>query len=132
MRARRPAMQLLLVLTLFAAMPATHAADAAGNYAIWGLGQTSCNQFVTASEQSDVAGYKHFVAGYLSALNRVSTSLYRVTGGRTMAQNLAVLVEYCHQHRMDSFDQALQGLINLAAREQGDGTSSWGRVPPAK
>jgi hypothetical protein len=132
MRARRPTSRPLLALTLFAAMPATHAADATGNYAIWGLGQTSCNQFVTAFEQSDVAGYKHFVAGYLSAINRVSTDLYRVTGDRTMSQNLAVLVEYCQQHRMDSFDQALQGLINLAAKEQADGTSAWGRVPPSK
>ena len=132
MRARGPNRCLPLALTLFAAMPATHAADAAGNYAIWGLGQTSCNQFVTASEQNDVAGYKHFVAGYLSAINRVGAGIYRATGDRTMPQNLTVLVDYCHQHRMDSFDQALQGLINLAAKEQAEGTSAWGRVPPSK
>ena len=132
MCARRPTSPLLLALTLFAAMPATHAADAAGNYAIWGLGQTSCNQFVTASEQNDVAGYKHFVAGYLSAINRVSAGIHRATGDRTMPQNLAVLREYCHQHRMDSFDQALQGLLNLAAKEQAEGSSAWGRVPPSK
>jgi hypothetical protein len=132
MRARGPNRYLPLALTLFAAMPATHAADAAGNYAIWGLGQTSCNQFVTASEHNDLGGYKHFVAGYLSAINRVGAGNYRATGDRTMPQNLAVLVGYCHQHRMDSFDQALQGLLNLAAKEHAEGTSAWGRVPPSK
>ena len=132
MRPCRLAPWWLLVLSVLAGIPTSHAADAAGNYAIWGLGQTSCNQFVKASGQDQLADYKHFVAGYLSAINRVSPGVYRATGDRTMPQNVAALLDYCNQHRMDSFDQALQGLLNSAAREQGAGTSAWGRVPASK
>lgn len=110
----------------------TWAADAAGNYAIWGLGQTSCNQFVKANEAGDITAYKHFVAGYLSALNRVTPGVYRVTGEHSMPENIDSLLAYCHQNRMDSVDQALQGLVGKSMAATGKGTAAWGRVPPEK
>lgn len=108
------------------------AADASGNYAIWGLGQTSCNQFVKSNEGGDITAYKHFVAGYLSALNRVTSGVYRVTGEHSMPENIDSLLAYCHQNRMDSLDQALQGLVGKAMAATGTGTAAWGRVPPEK
>jgi len=108
------------------------AADASGNYAIWGLGQTSCNQFVKANEAGDITTYKHFVAGYLSALNRVTPGVYRVTGEHSMPENIDSLLTYCHQNRMDSLDQALHGLVGKSMAATGTGTAAWGRVPPEK
>jgi len=111
---------------------ASLAADSAGNYAIWGLGQSSCNQFVKANEGGQIADYKHFVAGYLSALNRVTPGVFRVTGEHSMTDNINSLLEYCGQNRMDSLDQALQGLVGKSMAAIGTGTAAWGRVPPER
>lgn len=120
-----------LILALFHANTA-FAADSAGNYAIWGLGQSSCNQFVKANENGQIADYKHFVAGYLSALNRVTPGVFRVTGDHSMTDNMNSLLEYCGQNRMDSLDQALQGLVGKSMAAAGTGAGAWGRVPPER
>lgn len=108
------------------------AADATGNYAIWGLGQSSCNQFVKASEEQRLGDYKHYVAGYLTGINRASSETHRSTGERSMKDNFSVLLDYCTQNRMDSLDQALNGLLKEAARTAGHGGPAWGRVPLAR
>lgn len=120
--------QLALGFTLTQA-PLALAADSAGNYAIWGLGQSSCNQFVNASDSGQIGDYKHFVAGYLSALNRVTPGVFRVTGEHSMTENVNMLLEYCAQNRMDSLDQALQGVVAKAMSATGAGAAAWGRVP---
>jgi hypothetical protein len=129
-----PGSVLLQGFTLLVALGSIEAlaADAEGNYAIWGLGQTSCNQFVKAAADNDLAEYKHFVAGYLTAINRLTPAVYRATGPRTMQDNLKVLKDYCLQNRMDSVDQALLGLLKTTASASTQGGAAWGRMSPDK
>lgn len=121
----------VLLATGLATAPRLHAADAAGNYGIWGLGQSSCHQFSKAVDDAQRREYKAYIAGYLTSFNRVTPGVHQATGTRTMLDNLAVLDGYCSANPMDSFDQALQHLIGTAldeSRAKG-GKSAWGRVP---
>lgn len=118
-------------LSLLAALHAG-AADKDGNYAIWGLGQSSCNQFVTASQDNRLADYKHYVAGYLTGINRMTPGRYGTTGNRGMKENLAVMLEYCTRNRMDSLEQALQGLLREADKTASQGGTAWGRTTPVR
>jgi hypothetical protein len=120
-----------LCLLFALAGPPAQAADKDGNYAIWGLGQSSCNQFVKASGEQRLEGYKHYVAGYLTGINRMTPGAYGTTGTSSMKDNFSVLLDYCTQNRMDSLEQALQGLLSKAAQSAGHGGAAWGRVPPS-
>ena len=124
-----------LVLAILAACvlvtPPAGAADAAGNYGIWGLGQASCHQFSKATDEAQRHDFKTYTAGYLTSINRVTPGVYQATGSRTMQDNLAALEVYCAANPMDSFDQALQHLIGAALDENRarGGKSAWGRAP---
>ena len=120
----------LLSLGLVFSLP-LRAADAGGNYGIWGLGQASCNQFSKAVDEAQRRDYKHYLAGYLTSFNRITPGVYQATGTRTMRENVAALESYCAANPMDSFDQALQHLIGTALEESraNGGKSAWGRVP---
>lgn len=87
------------------------AADAEGNYAVWGVGQASCNQYANAYEQHAVQDYKSYLAGYLTAFNTVREGVYQATGSNTSTENLKLLYEHCRDHRMSSFELAVQALL---------------------
>lgn len=122
-------------LGLLVAAEPTLAADAAGNYAVWGVGQASCNQFVAAYDQATAQDYKSYLAGYLTAYNTVAHLTYQATGKNTATDNLKFLHDHCAGHRMDSFERAIQALLaNVQEqRQQGAATqlNSWGRPPPS-
>ena len=124
-------MALSLAVALGGAVPPLLAADAAGNYGIWGQGQASCHQFSQITDEAQQREFKAYVAGYLTSFNRVTAGVHQATGSRTMADNVATLAAYCAANPMDSFDQALQHLIGTAQEESriAGGKSAWGRVP---
>lgn len=99
------------------------AADAAGNYAIWGVGRASCNQYVQSNDASSDERYKIFLMGYLTAVNTLSEDTYNVTGSQPLDAALGWLTEYCGAHLMDSFDRAVQQLVEA-------GFDTRQRVPP--
>ena len=113
------------------ATPLARAADASGNYGIWGQGQASCHQFTTTTDDAARREFKAFIAGYLTSFNRVTPGIHQITGQRSMQDNVATITAYCGEHPMDSVDQALQFLIGTAIEEnrRAGGKASWGRVP---
>jgi hypothetical protein len=117
-------MLLWLVLAQSAGLPAL-AADGAGNYAIWGVGRTSCHQYLQSAGGTRGEHYKLFLMGYLTAFNTLSEDTYNVTGTRTLDASLAALTEYCADHQMDSFDRAVQQLVAA-------GYDARHRVPPGR
>ena len=111
------------------------AADPAGNYAIWGVGRSSCHQFIKSAGSDSGARYKVFLMGYLTAFNTLREDTYNVTGNQPLDISLTWLSDYCELHQMDSFDRAIQQLLDTLhdsrqrvppGREHG-----WGR-PPAE
>jgi len=112
-----------LFLQVFAAT--AWAADAAGNYAIWGAGRESCYRFLQSTDGEASDRYKIFVMGYLTAFNTLRDETYNATGAQTLDVSLGWLADYCELHQMDSFDRAIQQMLmaNYDSRQ---------RVPPGR
>lgn len=123
-----------LVLCCAAASPLAQAADEQGNYAVWGIGQASCNQFLKARAEDSARDFGTYLAGYLTAVNTLSPGIHSATGRRTATDNLATIAQYCEDHRMDSFERGIQSLVEtegkaLQARKEAPAT--WGRPTSA-
>jgi hypothetical protein len=115
---------------------AAHAADAAGNYAIWGAGGRSCNQYLRSAGAAPARqAFKDFLMGYLTAYNATSADTYNALGAQSLEKALDKLDEYCGVHKMDSFDRAITHLVltNHHSRTRSPlgsaGASAWGRAP---
>ena len=88
------------------------AADAQGNYAIWGAGGRSCHQFSQARpDAAKVATFRDYLMGYLTAVNTLAASTYDALGGESLETSMTWLDEYCGEHKMDSFERAVGQLL---------------------
>ena len=111
--------------------PALPAADGAGNYAIWGAGARSCNQFLLATADDDrQATFKHFLMGYLTAQNAVQDETYNTTGHMSLDKVLVWLNDYCDSHKLDSFEHAIVQFLaahyDARLRRPPGAPSGWG------
>ena len=91
---------------------AAHAADAAGNYAIWGVGRASCHQYSSAKNATERDRFKTYLTGYLTAFNTVTTDTYDATANKPLGESVAWLDDYCQLHPIESFDRAIQQLVD--------------------
>lgn len=109
------------------------ATDGDGNYAIWGQGSRSCNQFLKTTEETEQKRFKDYTMGYLTAYNMLSDDTYSITGKVPLPQFLERLRLHCEGNQLDSFDRALK--IVIAAqyedrlRTPTGNQQSWGRAP---
>ncbi len=100
------------------------AADGQGNYAIWGTGARSCDQFTQSKQDATkLAPFRDYLMGYLTAFNTLAPDTYDAVGDESLETTLAWLDQYCDQHKMDSFERAM-GQLLLARHDQRS------RVPP--
>lgn len=86
------------------------AADAAGNFAVWGLGGASCHAYTVARKAKKDGPYKTYLMGYLTAFNTLTPNTARVTGHANLNQILDWLDKYCHKSQIDSYESALHHL----------------------
>lgn len=111
-----------------------HAADNAGNYAIWGVGRASCHQYLKSVDSTKDERYKLFLMGYLTAFNTLSEDTYNVTAAIPLNDALKKISSYCGDHQMDSFDRAIQQLVegNFEDRHRvpPGHERGWGRAAP--
>ena len=109
------------------------AADAAGNYAIWGLGAQSCFQYSKAQDSERAPEYRHYAMGYLTAYNLFQDDTYSVTGQSNLTQIMGRLSLYCEENQLDSFDRAIkvvvEGMLADATTDTRATTKTWGRAP---
>ena len=100
----------LAAVTLPVAM--VSAMDGGGNYAIWGEGGRSCNQYLHASGDSgQLASYRDYVMGYLTAINTLSADTYDAVGGQSLETTLSWITDYCNGHKIESFERAITQLL---------------------
>lgn len=99
----------ILFLSLLASTGA-FAADAQGNFAVWGLGQASCNAYNKARAAHKDADYKTYLMGYLTACNTITPNTARVTGDADLNAILHWLDNYCHKSVVESYESALHHL----------------------
>jgi len=101
------------------------AADAAGNYAIWGVGRSSCHQYLQSPGNDAHDRYKVFVMGYLTAFNTLQEDTYNATGAQPLGESLVWLSDYCKTHQMESFNRAIQQMLSTLYESRQ-------RVPPGR
>lgn len=131
-RLRAPFARFILGCVLLGAGSAAQAIDRDGNYAIWGIGQASCFQYGKAYAKADLAAYKAYLAGYLTAYNALVKDVYQVTGKHTVDDNLAEIQAHCAKNPMDSYERGIQALIEASTSRAADGAGAWGRAAPAQ
>lgn len=88
------------------------AADKAGNYAIWGMGNQSCNAYNKARADDDADTFKFYVMGYLTAYNVHQGETYSISSAQPMPDILVWFDEYCDSHAIDSFENALKIFVH--------------------
>ncbi len=83
---------------------AAHAADTEGKYAVRGAGAQSCENLASVIDSDDaeqkrdaILVYSSWMSGYVSSLNRVTTSAYEVMPILTESDVLAVLLTQCRR-----------------------------------
>jgi len=99
-----------ILLILFFAFPA-FATDKNGNYAIWGVGSSSCIKYTTLRAANDVNDYKGFIMGYLTSYNQQADATFSISGAMTMDDILTWLDGECELKPTSSFDQAIMEFI---------------------
>ena len=112
MRAMRSIFTSLVLVSCFGVAHCVGAADGAGNYAIWGVGQSSCFQFTKAIAKDDTGAYRNYLMGYLTAFNTLSENTYNVSGKAKLSEISDWIEGYCDLHQIESFNRAIQQYVS--------------------
>lgn len=130
-----PALRGLVGVVACCASHVVPAADAQGNYAIWGAGGRSCNQFAQSRpDAAKAATFRDYLMGYLTAVNTLVPETYDALGGESLETSLSWLSDYCDAHKMDSFERAVGQLILARHDQRLQGPAragrGWSNAPP--
>ena len=110
-----------------------HAVDGDGNYAIWGQGSRSCNQFLKKTDDETQTRFRDYTMGYLTAYNMLSDDTYSVTGRNPLPQFIERVRLHCEGNMLDSFDRALKIVIaqqfDDRLKTPTGNVKTWGRAP---
>jgi hypothetical protein len=109
----RPTTVYLLVPTLFLlsmAMPVRRS-DAKGNDVALGFGLESCQTFLHARSNGLDLPYRHWLTGYLTAVNKLTKDTVDMRGTTNIDGMLRLLEQYCIKHRQHSFSRAVEALV---------------------
>lgn len=87
------------------------AADEAGNYAIWGKGQTSCFRYSKDRSAGRDGPYKDYIMGYLTAYNAVMPETYSISRNMNLDEIMAWLDEYCDANQMSGIEQSMLAFV---------------------
>lgn len=89
-----------------------NAADSNGDYLVMGLGNLTCNSFLTESKEG-TAYYLSWLAGYMTAYNHLQGDTYSIMGKtKTIDQIETWLQDYCAVNGHESFESAIRNLLN--------------------
>lgn len=88
------------------------ATDKSGNYAIWGVGNSSCIKYTsTRAAKNDTNEYRYFLMGYLTAYNYQSEQTYSISNSMTLDEILTWFDGECELKPTSSFEQAIMAFI---------------------
>ena len=106
-----PCMFWWLLLLLFSIPLAGRASDARGNYVVLGFGGETCQTYLQAQSEGLDLPYRHWLTGYLTAMNKLAKDTVDVRGTTDTDGLLGVLAHYCIQHPLHSFSRAVEALV---------------------
>ncbi len=99
------------MLLLFCVPLAGRGSDAKGNYVALGFGSASCQTFLQARSNGLDLPYRHWVTGYLTAVNKLTNDTVDMRGTTDIDGLLLSLGQYCIKHPHHSFSRAVEALI---------------------
>lgn len=100
------------VATLVLVATATSwAADRKGNYAIWGAGGASCNQYNQARLDGEDKSFIGYISGYFTHYNQITERTTNIAGSTNMLEILGILDEVCSEKPVLSFNDAIAALV---------------------
>ena len=100
----------LLLLLCF--MPvAGRGRDAQGNYVALGFGLEACQTFLQARSNGLDMPYRHWLTGYLTAVNKLTNNTVDIRGTTDTDGMLGLLEQYCIKHPLHSFSSAVEFLV---------------------
>jgi hypothetical protein len=85
--------------------------DAKGNYVALGFGLESCQTFLQARSNGLDLPYRHWLTGYLTAVNTLTKDTVDMRGTTDIDGMLGLLEHYCIKHREHSFSRAVESLV---------------------
>ncbi len=103
---------LWVVMLLLCCVPlAGRGSDAKGNYVALGFGLESCSALSQASADGLDITYKHWLTGYLTAVNKLTKDTVDIRGTADIDKMMVSLRHYCAQHLSQSFSAAVEVLV---------------------
>jgi hypothetical protein len=85
--------------------------DAKGNYVALGFGLESCTSFIQASADGLDITYRHWLTGYLTAVNKLTQDTVDMRGTADIDRMMLSLKNYCAHHLSQSFSAAVEALV---------------------
>ena len=85
--------------------------DAQGNYVTLGFGGESCQTFLQARSNGLDMAYRHWLTGYLTAVNKLTNNTVDMRGPTDTDGMLWLLEQYCIKHPLHSFSRAVEFLV---------------------
>jgi len=89
----------------------TGGSDAKGNYVALGFGLEPCQTFLQARSNGLDLPYRHWLTGYLTAVNTLTKATMDMRGPTDIDGMLWLLEQYCIKHRRHSFSRAMESLV---------------------
>jgi hypothetical protein len=100
------------LMLLLCCMPLTvRGRDAQGNYVALGFGSEACQTFLRARSNGLDLPYRHWLTGYLTAVNKLTPSTVDMRGKTDIDGMLLSLEQYCLKHPLHSFSRAVESLV---------------------
>jgi hypothetical protein len=88
-----------------------HSGDAKGNDVALGFGSEACQTFLHARSNHLDLPYRHWLTGYLTAVNKLTKDTVDIRGTADIDGMLWLLEHYCIKHRAHSFSRAVESLV---------------------
>ena len=104
-RAQLNPINILVPILLLVCMPVpVSRSDAQGNFVALGFGLESCQTFLQARSNNLDLPYRHWLTGYLTAVNKLTKETVDIRGTTNSVDGMLwVLEHYCIKHRDHSF-----------------------------
>ena len=80
-------------------------------YAIVGIGNNACDQFVEARRTRRDVAYMDWLGGYLTAVNAVSDNTFNIMGHTEFSSLILWIENYCSKNPLQTFARAVNVLI---------------------
>ena len=110
--AQRTIRLLWWLMLLLCFMPlAGRGRDAQGNYVALGFGLEACQTFLQARSNGLDMAYRHWLTGYLTAVNKLTHNTVDMRGTTDTDGILWLLEQYCIKYPLHSFSRAVEFLV---------------------